>query len=198
MQEDIPFTFNFTEKDLDTHFIGQWDVNKIDGYGTVKAGTTGRCMVVRSKIDLDENIIKLVSYVPNKNGVTDIVLDGTIGISGKISERSTGSKVDELTRVDFLHIKVIKSDKLAKEYVKTKEGYRVWKTVAEIDDIVFNHDKTYSYPLYYIGTDTLSSKLIGLYMEIPIDHFNHYIQMRDLWFREYKGSKHICKLEHHE
>jgi hypothetical protein len=195
MQKELPFSFDFTENDLDIHFIGQWNVNKIDDYGTVKAGTTSRCVVVRSQIDLDKDIIKLISYVPTKNGVTDIVLDGTFGLSGKISERSTGSKEGELTRVDFLHINLLKSNKIAKEYSKTKEGYRLWKTSAEIDDIVFNHDKTYSYPFYYIGTDTVSSKLIGMYVEIPIDHFNHYVKMRDLWFREYKGSKQICKLE---
>jgi hypothetical protein len=36
MQEtDWPTTFQYSEKELDTHFVGQWEIHHIDEYGTI-------------------------------------------------------------------------------------------------------------------------------------------------------------------
>ena len=140
--------------------------------------------MVRSKVDFNNGVIKLAAAIPDKYGVTDIIMDGSTGFYGKISERSLGTK-EELSRVDFMYIKLLSANNVIKEFRQTSDGYRVWKTVAEMDDIVFNNDKTYSYPIYYFAKGT---RLAGMYLELPIVHFNHYVHMRDLWFRDYKGS----------
>lgn len=174
--------FKYNENDLDTHFIGQWDIHYVDDYGMIKAGTVSRSAVVRSLIDDSKGIIKLISIIPIKNGVSPIIIDGTTGFYGKISERAMGSK-DELTRVDFLHIKILKASDISKYVVEN--GYKIWETTAEIDDIVFNGDNTYTYSFKYIGKGNI---LIGMIIDIPISHFNHYVHMRDLWYRDYKGA----------
>ncbi len=187
MQEDWPTTFSFTEKDLDTHYIGQWDIYHIDEYGTVKAGTVSRTGVVRSIVDFDKGVIKLVSVIPDHYGVNDIIMDGSTGFYGKISERALNHK-DEISRVDYLYIKLLNAESVLDKSRTTLDGYKIYKTIAKVDDVVFNQDDTYSYPLYYFAKGEKSPRLVGMYVEIPITHFNHFVHMRNLWFRDYKGS----------
>ncbi len=188
MQINWPTTFKFSERDLDTHFIGQWIVHHIDDYGTVKAGSVSRNAVVRSIVDFDKGIIKLVAVLPDRYGVTDIIMDGSAGFVSKITERTSSNEKNVLCLVDFLYIKLLTAEDVIKNVQTTSDGYKVWKTVAEFDDIVFNQDKTYSYPLYYFGKGK-NLRLVGMYTEIPLAHFNHYVRMRDLWYRDYQGSK---------
>lgn len=180
---------DLAQKDLDTHFIGQWDVHHVDKYGSVKAGTNSRTTVVRSRIDQRTGVIILVAHLPDRNGVTDIIMDGSTGFHSKISERITISKDDEYTRVDCLYIKLLTESQVRKEYTRTGNGYRVWETVAELDDVVYNQNDAFRYPFYYLATDTTAPKLVGMYVEIPIADFNEYVRMRDLWFKNYKGAR---------
>lgn len=183
--------FDYAETDLDIHFIGQWEVHHIDKYGSIKSGTNSRSTVVRSQVNRLKGVVKLVAYIPDRNGVTDVIMDGSTGFHSKITERIAANKEHEWIRVDFLYIHVLSEEQIRKGYTKTDDGYRVWKTIAEIDDIVYNQNKEYTYPFYYFAEDTIAPKLLGMYVEIPIKHFNHYVMMRDLWFKKYKGAQEI-------
>ncbi len=189
MQEtDWPTTFSYTEKELDTHFIGELEIHHIDDYDTIKAGSTSKSAVVRSRLDFNRGVIKLVAVIPDKFGANHITMDGSSGFYGKISERAIGYN-EELLSVTFLYIKLLSAESVSKGYQMTSDGYKVWRAEAEIDDVVFNQDNTYSYPLYYFAKGKGSPRLAGMYTEIPIAHFNHYVHMRDLWYRDYRGSQ---------
>lgn len=187
---DYPTTFNYTEQDLDTHFIGQWDIHNVDDYGTIKAGTHSRSAVVRSKINLEHGTITLVSILSTRYGVTDIIIDGSIGLYGKITERARSGDDDNktLVRAEFGCAQLLSSEKLREECHKTTDGYRVWRGTFELDDIVFNMSGRYSYPMYYFAK---GNHLVGMQLEMPIKDFNHYVHMRDLWYRDYRGTKEI-------
>lgn len=186
---DIP-DFNFTEKDLDTTFIGQWDLHHIDNFGSIKAGTESIKTVVRSYIDFDTKNINLISIIPERNGVTNVYMDGSTGFYGTISERTTNYKEAELIRMNVLYIKLLKAKNVLKDFI-IKDNKKIWKTSAEMDDIIFNYDNKYTYPFYYFGTNEYNPKLIGMFIKIPIQNFNHYIRMRDLWIKDYKGVERI-------
>lgn len=115
-------------------------------------------------------------------------MDGSTGFYGRISERAIGSNEGELLRVDVLYIKLLDAESIRTGYQMTSDGHKVWRAEAEIDDVVFNQDNTYNYPLYYFAKGK-SPRLAGMYTEIPIAHFNHYVHMRDLWYRDYKGAQ---------
>jgi hypothetical protein len=190
MKKEIP-QFNFVEKDFDYTFLGQWIIHNVDDYGSIKAGTVSRTCTVRSKVDFQNDCIILAAFVPERYGVENIIMDGSVGLYGKIVEKVITSNKEGQTIIDFLYIKYLKAENIQKDYVINENGFRVWQTKAEIDDLVFNKDENYTYPFYYIGTNTYSSKLVGMLIEIPINHFNHYVHMRELWYNDYKGSKEI-------
>ena len=187
MEKDWPTSFNFTEKDLDTHFIGHLSLEHIDDYGQIKAGSTSVTTTVRSIVDTEGGIIKLIAHIPTRHGVDKLVMDGSTGLYGTITERMAYINGD-MIKIDALYIKLLTANEMREATQKTIDGYTVWRTSLEFDDIIFNQDKQYSYLLYYFAKN---KKLIGIYAEIPIRHFNHYVHMRDLWFREYKGAKKI-------
>jgi hypothetical protein len=183
--------FNLSEKDFDYTFLGQWIVHNVDDYGSIKAGTLSRTCTVLSKVNFDKGTITLTAYIPDRYGVNDIIMDGSIGLYGKIVEKIGTGKEGEKITVDFMYIKYLQAEKVQKDYVINEKGQCVWICNSEIDDLLFNKDGTYTYPFYYFGTNNFSSKLLGMMIEIPIVHFNHYVHMRDLWFIDYKGSKEV-------
>ena len=181
-----------TEEDLDKVFIGQWEVTQIDDYRSPKAGKSQSSTVVRSKVDHTENTITLYSHIHSRYGEQDITMDGSVGIYGKITERFFISDAT-VTRVDFLWIRLIHPDKINSSKKEIVEGKKyIIETEAEIDDIVFNGDGKYVFPVkYYIDIIHKQSLLRGIEIIIPIDKFNHYVHMRNLWYRDYKGSDKI-------
>ncbi len=190
MEKDWPTSFNYTEKDLDTHFIGHLTLDHIDDYGHVKAGSVSISTTVRSIVDTERGIIKLIAHIPIRHGIDQFIMDGSTGLFGTITERMIYVNGD-LIKIDALYIKLLSANEIQKLSHKTTDGYTIWRTSIEFDDVLFNQDGQYSYPLYFFAK---GSKLIGLYVEIPIRHFNHYVHMRDLWFCEYKGAKKIHTL----
>lgn len=182
-------SFSFTEDDLDTVFIGQLDLHHVDDYGSVKAGTHSRTAVVRSVVDRKVGVITLIVYLAERYGVTNVLMDGSHGIYGKISERCLNNK-GELTRADLLYLRLLPAKTIAKESIMT-EDHLVWLGQAEIDDLVFDLEKKYVYDVYYFARKIGKGSpiLSGLQIDIPIEDFNLYVKMRNLWFRDYQGSK---------
>lgn len=181
-----------TEEYLDKIFIGQWEITQIDDYKTPKAGKTQRISVVRSKVDSNKEVITLYSRLHPRYGEQNIMMDGSIGIYGKITERFFITEAT-ITRVDFLWIKLVSPDKInsLKEKIVDGKKYTI-ETQAEIDDIVFNGDEKYTFCAKYdIEVIDKQHILTGLEITIPVEKFNHYVQMRDLWYRDYKGSSPI-------
>jgi len=187
-----PNHFSWLEKDLDTHFLGQLIVHNVDDYGSIKAGTTSKVATVRSKVNFETGYITFVSLLSSRYGVTDIIMDGSVGLYGKITEKII-QKGDEKTSVDLFYLKHIQSDKISKNYYITSDGYKVWEGLCEMDDVVFNGGGVYGYPVFYYGTNTNCSKLVGITIEIPIKHMNYYIHMRNLWYLDYKGCKDLIE-----
>lgn len=179
-----------SEKDLDHHFLGKWNINHIDKYGTIKAGTKEHIARVRSKVDIDVGIIRLYAYISEQHGTANIIMDGTTGFYSKIIEDISCEKEDECIPINFLFIKLLTDEQIRNDYTKL-HGYRIWRSTAEITDMVYNQNQEYCYPFYYIAKDTNTPKMIGMYTELPITHFNEYVTMRNLWINDYKKSTHI-------
>nr|QBK86266.1 MAG: hypothetical protein LCMAC102_00610 [Marseillevirus LCMAC102] len=178
------------DQDLDNTFIGQWEVTCTDDYDTPKAGTSIRTAVVRSKVDLENEIVRLYSYLTPRFGVDNIPMDGSVGVYGKITERSRVG-VDSITRTDFLWIQSISPSDIKYKIQNIdgeKDKYTLLST-AEFDDVVFNAIGEYTFPITYHLKGEKIPMLWGLSIEIPLQKFNHYIRMRNLWYRDYEGAK---------
>ena len=180
-------------ENLDTVFIGQWEITQIDDYKSPKAGKSSVHSVVRSKVKITDDrdgVITLYSKLHSRCGEQNIVMDGTVGLYSKITERFFISEATA-TRVDFLWIKLIRPDQInsLKETIEEGKKYIVCAE-AEMDDIVFNGDNRYTFNVkYHIDVVDKQHLLSGLELEMPIKKFNHYVHMRNLWYRDYKGSE---------
>jgi hypothetical protein len=119
-----------------------------------------------------------------------------VGIYGKITERIKISKeISTYIPVDFLWFRAIPSHKILKERRETPEGY-ILKTTAEMDELVYDTAGEYVFPvIYYIQGKRNSPVLKGFEVTLSISKFNDYIQMRDLWYRDYTGSRRIVPPE---
>lgn len=179
------------EKDLDKVFIGSWEITEIDDYKTPKSGKIPSNGVIRSKVNHKDGTITLYGRIHPRFGEQNVVMDGSVGIYSKITERALIAE-NTIGRVNFLWIKLITPDNVISFRKSSGEGY-ILETEAEIDDVVFNGDGDYTFPAkYFINIINKQPILTGLEINIPICKFNHYIHMRDLWYRDYKGSSVIC------
>jgi len=146
--------------------------------------------VVRSRVNLKEGTITFYSQIHSRYGEQNIVMDGSVGIYGKVTERFFISETT-IARIDFLWIKLILPDKIntiKKELIEGKKY--IIETEADIDDVVFNTDGEYTFHVkYHIDVINKQYLLKGLEIVVPIDKFNHYVHMRNLWYRDYKGSE---------
>lgn len=177
---------NITESELDKFFIGEWEITQIDDYNSPKAGTAANSAIVRSKVDEKSQTVTLYGYIPERYGTTDISLTGDVGIHGKVTERI---RIEAgFTRVDFLWFRAVSASKILETTEEVSPGKYILKTFAEIDDIVYNSTGEYVYPVVYHlrGRNKI---LRGFEMTIPYKAFNTYIQMRDVWYKDYCGSK---------
>ena len=157
------------EKEIDTTYIGQWEVVQLDDYLTQKAGTRQRNIVTRSKVDRSSKTVHLYAYLPLREKEDHIVADGTVGLKGKITERHLVR--EKIVRTTTLWIHPLTSDQIK----NNKKGNTIFGT-CEFDDVVYNPNGKYTYPVKYI----LSNKILrGLHIEIPIADFNNYIRMRN-------------------
>ncbi len=177
--------WNICEEDLDKNFMGQWEITRVDDYLTQKSGTEPRDAILRSKVE--GNVIKLYSHLPSRYGLDPIIVDGSHGICGRITERI---KIDDTkTNVNFLYLKVVKPKDIISSMKKVAEGMWTITGEAEIDDVVFNAKGDYTFPFTYHLKGDKQPYLWGLSLEIPIEKYNHYIKMRDIWYNDYEGSK---------
>ena len=112
MDSPFPDIWNINESLLDKHFIGQWEITALDNYKTPKAGKSQTVAMVRSKVNMEcgdgRGMIRLYSYVPNRQGIGKIEMDGSIGICGTVTERV--KMTDNFARVDFLFLRAIHPD----------------------------------------------------------------------------------------
>ena len=185
--------WNINESDLDKTFMGQWEITRVDDYLTQKSGTTVRNAVVRSRIDTKAGIIRLYSHLPTRYGLDPIVVDGSYGFCGRITERIKLS--DTKPNISFLYLKVIKPEEMLSDMKKVAEGMYTLEGKAEIDDVVFNAQGDYTFPVTYLIKGEKQLYLWGLSLEIPIGKYNHYVKMRDVWYHDYEGSKVIISGE---
>lgn len=177
-----------TENDLDKVFIGQCEIVQVDEYMSPKAGTTIKTAAVRSKIDTVKQTITLYGHIPERHGTGDISLMGDVGVNCKITERI---RIEAgFTRAEFLWIRTIPPGKILENTEEVSDGKYILESLAEIDDIVYNATGEYVFPFrYHIrGRNRI---LRGFEITMPIATFNTYIQMRDIWYKDYTGSKKI-------
>ena len=191
MAAGLPDIWEVNEATLDKHFIGQWQVTPLDDYKTPKAGKTAISATVRSKIDRDAGIVRMFSYIPQRHGITQIEMNGSIGICGKVTERMKTSETG-FARVDFLFLRAIPAEDIIHSLIPIdvpEEGdWFMLKGKAEIDDVVFNIRGEFTFDITYFVKDKRSPVLWGMVIDIPLAKYNHYIRMRDLWYRDYEGA----------
>ena len=174
------------ENNLDLQFMGLWSITPLDNFNTPKSGTVSTLTVVRSKIQ--GNNIVLYSYLPNKHNNTDIVMDGNVGIQSKISEKVLMKDNKGLIGMIFIYA-LTPNDVISKRQTY-KNGYII-DTEGEIDDIVYSANGEYKFKVTYYIENCKTSVLKGIRVVIPIEKFNHYVKMRDLYYMEYIGAKAI-------
>ena len=177
---------NIKDRDLDETFIGQWEIIRTDDYHTPKAGTAPVIAVVRSKKDLEAGIITFYSVIHPKFKNDPIPMDGSVGIMGRISERFEANP-PSINRIEVIYLHCIGGPDIP-EKIEHIDGETIIRGTCEFDDILFEN-----IPLdiiYYIqGGKT--RYLSGMKLVIPIDIYNKYVKMRDLWYRDYKGCQQI-------
>lgn len=174
------------ETNLDRTFLGQWEITRVDDYLTEKAGTVTRTAVVRSVVDIKTNTINLYAHLPSRYGLDPIVVNGSFGLCGRITERI---KVGESRlNINCLYLRLIKPDETLKNLKEIAPKRYVLRGKAEFDDVVFNSQGKFSFSCVYYFRGK-QPYLWGLSLSIPIDKFNHYIKMRDIWYQDYDGSK---------
>ena len=183
---DITDIWNISESALDNNFIGMWTITILDSFNTPKSGEATVSAVVRSKV-LNDNIL-LYAYIPKKFDVNDIILDGSIGIYSKITEKINMG--DNKGTIGFMFLYAIKSDEIVNKRIKYKNGYTITYK-GEIDDIVYNSQLDYTFEVIYYLEGIKNPVLRGLRIAIPIEKFNHYVNMRNLFYIEYTGAKSI-------
>lgn len=66
--------------------------------------------------------------------------------------------------------------------------------LCEFDDVLFNLHGEYTFPVTYY-TNEKRKTLMGFEIDIPIEKFNTYVRLKDLWLRDYKGSGSIVLYE---
>lgn len=181
--------WDIKDSDFDLTYIGQWDITLLDNYLSQKSGTQIKNAVVRSIVDREKGVITLYSHVPNFYNSNHIIMNGEHGICGKIGEKT---KIGTTTvgKINTLYLYNISPDDV-KHKVKTEEGKYVLHGKCEFDDLVFNGNKEYIFDVTYYICGDKKPILHGMTIEIPIDKFNNYVKMRDIWYFEYEGSKSI-------
>ncbi len=182
-EDDI---WNINEELLDNTFIGMWTITILDSFNTPKAGSDVVTAVVRSKVL--ENYIVLYSHIPKKFDVSSIVMDGSVGIYSKITEKIHMTDIKGM--VGFMFLYAIKSTEIIENKIKYKNGYII-KSKGEIDDIVYNAQKDCTVDIIYYMEGFKNSILSGMKVIIPVETFNYYVKMRDVFYNEYTGAKAI-------
>lgn len=180
--------WDIKESDLDKTFIGEWSITQLDSYSSQKSGTTVKNVVVRSKVDKNKNIITLYSYVAPYTKTDVIHMNGAVGLTGTIGERSKINN-STISKINTLYLHALTFTDIQKNIEKVDEGKYIIKGTCEFDDVVFNSDGNYTFEVIYHIKGERCKLLYGISIEIPIDKFNHYVIMRDLWYRDYDGSK---------
>lgn len=186
--------WNIEESDFDTTYLAQWEITQLDHRLSQKAGTVSIHAVVRSVVNKNEGTITLYSFVPgcSKNSRDFIIMNGSVGLSGKIGEKS---KLSSGTgRVNTIYLHSLSQEFIQHNQIKVgKDKYQLSGT-CEFDDVVYNAHDDYTFPVtYYIrGRKKI---LHGLSIVIPIDKFNNYVRMKNLWYIDYDGAKEISPHE---
>ena len=177
------------DTDLDETFIGQWEIIRVDDYLSLKAGTVPVIAVVRSKKDLELGIITFYSTIHPKYKNDPIIMDGSMGIMGRITEKFEINP-PTLSRVEVIYIHCITGSDILSRIERTKDGDMFVRGTCEFDDIIFDSENIPMDITYYIKGDK-TKYLWGVKLVIPIDRYNYYVKMRDLWYRDYKGCQPI-------
>jgi hypothetical protein len=173
------------EKDLDETFIGQWEIVRTDDYLTHKAGTSPIVSVVRSKKDLELGLVTFYSVIHPKFKNDPIPMDGSVGIMGRITERFEANP-PTLTRIEVMYLHCISGTEIV-ERMKHVDGETIIEGTCEFDDICWQKKEYSSIPITYHIKGDKTRYLWGMELTIPIDLYNNYVKMRDLWYRDYKG-----------
>lgn len=176
------------DRDLDETFIGQWEIVRADDYLTPKAGTVPIITVVRSKKDLDAGVITFYSVIHPKFKNDPIPMDGSAGIMGRITERFESSP-SSLNRIEVMYLHCISGSEILEKTEKFEDGYII-KGTGEFDDIVWQQEHSPIDIIYHIKGEK-TKYLWGMEVSIPIDSYNNYVRMRDLWYRDYHGCQQI-------
>ncbi len=176
------------DRDLDETFIGQWEIVRADDYLTPKAGTSPVIAVVRSKKDLEAGVITFYSAIHPKFKNDPIPMDGSVGIMGRITERFEANP-PIINRVEVIYLHCISGSEIPGK-IEHKDGNMIIKGTCEFDDIIYTQQDIPMDITYYIKGDK-TRYLWGMELVIPIDMYNHYVRMRDLWYRDYKGCQQI-------
>lgn len=176
------------DRDLDETFIGQWEIVRTDDYLTPKAGTAALTAVVRSKRELETGTITLYSVIHPKFKNDPIPMDGSVGIMGRITERFEATP-PALNRIEVMYLHCIPGPEIPGKIEKTSEGELYIKGTCEFDDICCIKSSPLDITYYIQGDKT--RYLWGMELVIPIDMYNHYVKMRDLWYKDYRGCQAI-------
>ena len=173
------------DRDLDETFIGQWEIVRTDDYLTPKAGTAPIIAVVRSKKDLEEGVITFYSVIHPKFKNDPIPMDGSVGIMGRITERFEANP-PALNRIEVMYLHCIGGVDIP-EKIEHKDGETIIRGTCEFDDICWQNKERAPLDITYYIQGGKTRYLCGMKLVIPIDIYNHYVKMRDLWYRDYKG-----------
>jgi len=181
--------WSIKETNLDRTFFGQWELTRVDDYLTEKAGTATRSAMVRSQIDHERGVIKFFSHLPHRYGLDPIIIDGSYGLCGRITERI---RIDGSSHnITFLYLRLIKANEILEKITKDDVDNRTISGTAEVDDVVFNANNEYTFDCTYYLKGQKQPLMWGISLEMPIAKFNHYVKMRDVWYKDYDGAKGI-------
>jgi len=177
------------ENDLDETFIGEWEIMRTDDYLTHKAGTSPVISVVRSKKDLESGTVTFYSVIHHKFKNDPIPMDGSVGLMGRITERFEATP-PALSRIEVMYLHCISGAEIV-ERTEHIGGETFIKGSCEFDDICWQNQERASMPITYYVRGDKTKYLWAMKIDIPIDMYNHYVKMRDLWYRDYRGCQAI-------
>ena len=183
---------SLTEGYLDHAFLGQLTLHQMDSYKTVKAGSHSIFGVVRSKIYIKKGQIRLVCFLPRRENVRFISCNAGNGITGKITERTKCSSDEDMQWIPCLYLHYVSPEDMMTETPSPHSSkFSTFRGKAEFDDLIFNLDESFVFDVTYFCKNNPDRNLMGLEMYIPLEKFNKYVYNRNLWYRDYKGSKTI-------